>query len=124
MKLKRMMTMEDEEDNEKITISSDEETDSESEEEEEGENNVDNDNSESQEETRIQKITNTCKIFVNKIRNIVKKYNRSNPLRLYVLDLKAEKGINENFYHDFKVRKFLVYKLFSFGIDSITFKNF
>jgi hypothetical protein len=59
---------------------------------------------ESEEERRIQKLRNSCKIVVNKIRTIVKKYHRSNPLRLYVLDLKAEKGIDVNFYHDFKVR--------------------
>ena len=98
----------DDEGDEKGLNSSDKETTSETEEEEqeEDENNLNIDETpiESEEERRIQKLRNSCKIVVNKIRTIVKKYNRSNPLRLYVLDLKAEKGIDVNFYHDFKVR--------------------
>ena len=100
----------DDEGDEKGLNSSDKETTSETEEEEEeqeeDENNLNIDETpiESEEERRIQKLRNSCKIVVNKIRTIVKKYNRSNPLRLYVLDLKAEKRIDVNFYHDFKVR--------------------
>ena len=75
-------------------------TDEEMEEENEEEIIVD----ESEIQKRIRTIQNSCRNVVSKLRCIVKKYHRSNPLRLYVEQLKTEKGINENLYHDFKVR--------------------
>jgi hypothetical protein len=41
---------------------------------------------------------------MSKLRPIIKKCNRSNPLRLHILKLKSEKSVKENFYHDFKIR--------------------
>ena len=42
-------------------------------------------------------------IVMRKLRALIKKINRSNPLRLHVLNIKSEKEITENFNHDFKI---------------------
>ena len=52
----------------------------------------------------LKQLKNLCRTVISKLRAIIKKCNRSNPLRLHILKLKSEKSVKENFYHDFKIR--------------------
>lgn len=49
-------------------------------------------------------LLNSSRKVLHNIRVLVSKINRSNPLALYVMKKKHESLIDENFYHDFKVR--------------------
>jgi hypothetical protein len=48
-------------------------------------------------DNELKKLKNSCRTVMSKL---IKKCNRSNPLRLHILKLKSEKSVNENFYHD------------------------
>ena len=95
----------DDESSEEEIISGEDETETDGTDEEVEEENVEETIADEPEvEKRIKMIQNSCRNVVSKLRCIVKKYNRSNPLRLYVEHLKTEKEINQNLYHDFQVR--------------------